>query len=388
MTGSAYLTGSYKGAPFGLSIVVPTKAGPFNLGNVIVRASVAVDPRTAELTVASDPLPQILDGIPLRLRKVNVTVDREGFIVNPTSCEAKQITATITGAPPREDQSEPVKSSSVASSFDVGGCAEVPFKPGFTASTSAKTSRAKGASLHVAIDYPGAGQANIQMVHVELPKALPSRLSTLQKACPEATFDANPASCPVASVVGKAIAHTPVLSVPLEGPAYFVSHGGAKFPELILVLQGQGVTIMLEGETFISKAGVTSSTFKTVPDAPVSSFELTLPEGKDSALAAPGNKLCSQKLLMPTTITAQSGKQITQKTKIKVTGCTKGKTRRLTRAQKLAKALKACKKKPKRKRAACKSNARKRYGKQGNVAKHSRAVKGDASSNKSGQHKR
>jgi hypothetical protein len=121
-------------------------------------------------------------------------------------------------------------------------------------------------------------------------------------------------------VVGTAVANTPVLPVALVGPAYFVSHGGAKFPELIIVLQGDGVTIDLAGETFISKAGVTSSTFNAVPDAPISSFELSLPTGPHSALAANAN-LCTSKLAMPTTITGQNGAVLTQATKIAVTGC-------------------------------------------------------------------
>ena len=130
--------------------------------------------------------------------------------------------------------------------------------------------------------------ANIRSVKVNLPKQLPSRLTTLQKACPEATFNADPASCPAGSRVGTAKAVTPVLPVSLNGPAYFVSHGGAKFPELIVVLQGDGVTVDLHGETFISKAGITSSTYRQVPDVPVTTFELKLPQGQ-SALAANGN---------------------------------------------------------------------------------------------------
>jgi hypothetical protein len=151
-----------------------------------------------------------------------------------------------------------------------------------------------------------------------------------------------------------------VLPVPLTGPVYFVSHGGEAFPSLIVVLQGYGVRIDLVGSTFISKAGITSSTFKTVPDAPVSTFQLTLPEGPYSALAANGN-LCTSKLAMPTTIEGQNGKLIKQSTKISVTGCAKTKSKSLTRAQKLAKALKACNEKPKKKRAACRTQARKRY---------------------------
>jgi hypothetical protein len=193
---------------------------------------------------------------------------------------------------------------------------------------------------------------------VDLPKQLPSRLTTLQKACTAAVFDANPAACPAASIVASAKAITPILPVPLEGPAYFVSHGNEAFPQLIPVLQGYGITIDLVGDTFISKAGITSSTFAHVPDAPVSSFELTLPQGKYSALTANAN-LCTVKggLKMPTEFVAQNGAVIHQSTPITVTGCPKAKTAAQLRAQKLAAALKAChKKKP------CRKQAYKRYG--------------------------
>jgi hypothetical protein len=175
-------------------------------------------------------------------------------------------------------------------------------------------------------------------VKVDLPKQLPSRLTTLQKACPDSVFNANPAACPATSRVGTAKAITPILPVPIEGPAYFVSHGGAKFPELIIVLQGYGVTIDLHGETFISKQGITSSTFAAVPDQPVTSFELTLPEGKYSALAANGN-LCKSKLAMPTEFLAQNGAVIHESTKIGVTGCPK-----VHKAKKRAKGKKGAKK--------------------------------------------
>jgi hypothetical protein len=169
-------------------------------------------------------------------------------------------------------------------------------------------------------DAPFGSQANIKSVKVDLPRQLPSRLTTLQKACTSAQFEANPAGCPADSIVGHAKALTPLIPVPLEGPAYFVSHGGAKFPELIIVLQGYGVTLDLHGETFISKAGITSSTFPAIPDAPVGSFELTLPEGTDSALAANGD-LCRSTLAMPTAFVAQNGEEIHESTPISVTGC-------------------------------------------------------------------
>jgi hypothetical protein len=160
-------------------------------------------------------------------------------------------------------------------------------------------------------------------VKVSLPKQLPSPLKTLQKACTEKAFAENPSSCPVASRVGEAHVSTPVLEGGLSGPAYFVSHGGAKYPELIIVLTGEdGVTVQVHGETFISKAGITSATFNTVPDVPFSGFELTLPQREYPAVTANGN-LCKGTLIMPTEFVGQNGVKITQNTKIAVTGCPK-----------------------------------------------------------------
>ncbi len=319
-----YLTGPYKGAPFGLSIVTHVIAGPFNLGTIVTRAKIEVDPTTAQITVTTDPLPQIVAGVPTDLRLVDAVIDRPGFMFNPTNCNPGSFSGTAWGTPP-PGVGGPGASAPIASHFQVGSCRSLEFKPGFKVTTSAKTSRANGASLHVALTYPQGSfgkDANIAKVKVDLPKQLPSRLTTLQKACTEQVFAANPASCPSASIVGHARAITPLLPVPLEGPAYFVSHGGAKFPELVIVLQGYGVTLDLHGETFINKAGITSSTFATVPDAPVGTFELTLPQGKYSALAANGN-LCKSKLIMPTAFTAQNGAVIHENTPIGVTGCPK-----------------------------------------------------------------
>ncbi|MGH2853877.1 MAG: hypothetical protein ACRDLF_06760 [Solirubrobacteraceae bacterium] len=333
--GRIYLTGSYKGAPFGLSIVVPTKAGPFDLGNVVVRSQIVVDPNTSALTVTSDPFPQILDGIPLRLRTANVTIDRPGFIFNPTNCAQQRISATIVGVQGA--------SANVSSPFAVSGCAGLHFGPKFTVSTSGRTSKANGASLDARLVFPtsAGAQSNIAHVRVELPKRLPSRLTTLQKACPEATFAANPANCPAPSAIGIAKTITPVLPVPLEGPVYFVSRGGAAFPNLVVVLQGYGVRVDLTATTFISKAGVTSSTFDSIPDVPVNSFELYLPQGPYSALAANGNLCTGSTLAMPTSFIAQDGARLEQNTKIAVTGCPKAKPARRAKARRARRASKA-----------------------------------------------
>jgi hypothetical protein len=321
-----YLTGGYKGAPYGLSIVVPLHVGPFTLQTQIVRAKIEVDPLTTQLTVTTDALPQIIDGVPADLRTINAVIDRPGFMFNPTGCEPSSFSGTATGT---EGASAPISSH-----FQMGSCRSLTFKPDFKVSTSGKTSRKDGASLDAKILYPtgelgdnqASGQSNIKSVKVDLPKQLPSRLTTLQKACTAATFEANPANCPADSRVGSATAVTPVLPVTLTGPAYFVSYGGAKFPELVVVLQGYGVTVDLHGETFISKAGITSSTFRQIPDVPITSFELKLPQGPFSALAANGN-LCTVKggLKMPTAFTGQNGAVIKQSTPVTVTGCPKHK---------------------------------------------------------------
>jgi hypothetical protein len=320
-----YLTAGYKGAPYGLSIVVPLVVGPFTLQTQIVRARIEVDPITTQLTVTTDPLPTIIDGIPADLRTINAVIDRPGFMFNPTGCEPSSFSGTAT--------SDQGATTPISSHFQMGSCRSLTFKPDFRVSTSGKTSRKDGASLDAKILYPtgalgnnqASSQSNVKMVKVDLPKQLPSRLTTLQKACPSATFEANPAGCPGDSKVGTATAITPVLPVTLTGPAYFVSYGGAKFPELVIVLQGYGVTVYLHGETFINKAGITSSTFRQVPDVPITSFELKLPEGPYSALAANGN-LCTTKLKMPTAFTGQNGATIKQTTPISVTGCSKHKT--------------------------------------------------------------
>jgi uncharacterized repeat protein (TIGR01451 family) len=355
VAGRAYLTGPYNGGPYGLSVVVPAIAGPFNFGNVVVRQSLRIDPLSAAVTDVSNPFPTILDvtgangllsGIPIKLRRVDVSIDRPGFTFNPTDCSKLQVGGTISGAQGA--------TSALATPFKVTNCATLKFTPKFSVSTSGKTSKADGASLTAKLTEPNeaqGSQANIAKVKVELPKQLPSRLTTLQKACTAAQFNTNPANCPSASKIGFATVRTPILAAPLSGPAIFVSHGGEAFPSLTIVLQGDNVTIDLVGTTFISKAGVTSTTFKTVPDTPFSSFALTLPEGKFSALAANGSLCNATKtvtvkkkvtvkvkgrkktetrkvkqtraapLQMPTEIIAQNGAVIHQVTPIGVTGC-------------------------------------------------------------------
>jgi uncharacterized repeat protein (TIGR01451 family) len=317
LKGSIYLTGPYNNGPFGEAVIVPAVAGPFNLGNVVVRGSIRIDPHTAQPTVVSDPFPQFVKqtGIPTDVKRIDVLLDRPGFTFNPTNCSELKATATLTGAQGA--------TANVSSRFQAAECERLAFKPKFTVTATGHPTRRAGAGLSVRISYPRGAEANLRAVRVRLPKQLPSRLTTLQKACPGRVFDANPANCPAASRVGVATVATPLLASTLSGPAYFVSHGIAKFPDLAFVLQGEGVTVVLTGETFINeKTNVTTTTFRGIPDTPVSAFALSLPQGPNSALAG-HLSLCGRHLTMPTLLDAQNGAVIHQSTRIAVTGCAK-----------------------------------------------------------------
>jgi hypothetical protein len=376
LAGQVYLTTGYDGAPFGLLVQTRALAGPFDLGMVNVRSRINVDRSTAAVTITTDPgprdevLPTTLKGVPVQLKRLAVSVDRPNFEFNPTNCDPTKIEGTLSGA---EGASQ-----SVSYPFQVQNCSSLPFHPTLTASTKGDATKANGASFTVKVTS-SPGQANIAKTKLVLPITLPARLTTIQKACLAATFEANPAACPEGSNIGSATVHTPVLKNPLTGPAYLVSHGNAAFPDVEFVLQGEGITLILDGQTDIKK-GVTTSTFNSVPDAPVTSFETTLPEGPHSALTSnvPESKrfsLCGAKLSMPTTITAQNGAVIQQQTKIPVLGCAAVKGAKFTRTQQLTKALKKCRKEfkhSKKKRASCERQARRRY----RVRKHAAKKKG------------
>jgi len=316
VTGHVYLTGPYEGAPVGLSIVVPVVVGPFDLGTVDVRAAIEVDPMSAALTIRSDPWPQSLDGVPLQIKTINVGIDREGFIVNPTSCNPMSVTATITSAQGA--------AAAVSSRFQAAGCPALRFAPKLTALTHARTSSKVGVYLHVKI-VAKAGEANIGKLKVDLPGRLALRLTTLQKACTAGVFDANPASCPAGSTVGTATVVTPLLRNDLTGPAYLVSNGHAAAPELEIMLRGDGVTLRVDGQTSVQK-GIVAAIFRSLPDVPLSTLDLVLAAGPRSLLvaklpASPRGSMCRQRLTIPIAITGQNGAVIKRAASIAVSGC-------------------------------------------------------------------
>jgi hypothetical protein len=365
--GQVFITGPYNGAPFGLSVVIPTKAGPFDFGNVVTRSTINVDQNTGAVTIGS-VLPTKVEtvrdphtgepakpGIPVQLKQIHVVVDRPEFEFNPTNCNPLTIEGSLQGAEGAI--------ANVTAPFQAQNCGSLPFAPKLTAFAGNSFSRVTGINFKVVVES-AFGQDNIGKSKLVIPEQLPSRLTTIQKACLDAVFKANPAGCPEGSNIGNAIVHTPVLKSALTGPAYLVSHGGAAFPDVEFVLQGEGILLILDGKTNIHN-GITTSTFEAVPDAPVDKFEAIFPAGPHSALTGYLPKevtsMCGQKLVIPTTLTAQNGIVIQKNTPVNIEGACVG-VKHATET-KLQAALKKCKKiKKKSKRVACEKAAHKKYG--------------------------
>jgi hypothetical protein len=277
-SGSAYLAGPYKGAPLSFAFITPAVAGPFDLGNVVVRAAVFVDPKTARVTVKTDPLPRILDGIPLGIRAITAQIDRPGFTLNPTSCEAKSIGANLGGSNGA--------GASPSTHFQVGDCGALGFKPSLKLSLSGETKRSGNPALKAVLTAPP-GQANIAATTVVLPTSEFIDNAHINNPCTRVQFAAN--ACPAKSILGTATAYTPLLDQPLTGPVYFRSNGGERdLPDIVADLGGQiHVTLVgfldsvpIEGT---EKARVRTR-FLNIPDAPVSRFVLSMQGGKKGLL--------------------------------------------------------------------------------------------------------
>lgn len=278
--GRAYLTGPYKGAPFGLSIVVPAKAGPFDLGNVIVRSALLVDRHTADITVQSDPLPTILQGIPLDVRDVRVSVDKPHFFVNPTSCAPKTIYGTFTSTEGWVTHAN--------SRFQVGWCGKLGLQPKMVLSVGAKHHTAAGSTtpLSTTLTMPR-GDTNLRYVKVSLPSTLNAHLDVIDHACTRAQFESGHCS---QAKAGSAVATTPLLRDPLRGNVYFVKNGHP-IPDLFVALRGQ-VAFDLIGRVSIPGGTRLATTFNLIPDVPITKFVLRLSAGSRGTLGAAVN-LCT-----------------------------------------------------------------------------------------------
>ncbi len=344
---AVYLAGPYKGAPFSLVIKVPAQAGPFDLGTVTVRAALYIDPTDARVTVKSDPLPQILDGIPLEYRKINVTIDRAGFIQSPTSCNPMQVTADVNGAPlggPVSVNSAGAGfttarglSARVSNRFQVGGCQELGFSPRLEMRLSGRGRTRSG-------DHPaltatltqGLGQAHLRSARVALPLSLALDPGNSQHVCPYAVAQAvhgGPVGCPADTVVGEARAVTPLLDHPLAGRVYLVQ--GVRFnrqhqairtlPSLLVALRGQ-IALDLRAQSAVDGAGRLVTTFGSIPDAAVSKFTLTINGGPRGILVitGTGESICTAAQTALVRLGAQSGKIQRLRPKLAAPACGKG----------------------------------------------------------------
>lgn len=302
--GTVSLTAGYKGGDFGLSIAVPAVAGPFDLGTVVVRSAIHVN-NDASLTIDTDPLPTILKGIPLQIRSIDLAMDRPGFMVNPTNCSPLEIRATAL--------STTGTSADAVAPFRVGDCAALPFAPKITASVSAGAS--DSAVLHVRVAQ-SPQQAHARTITVALPDSLSARLTSIQNACTPAQYAAD--ACPARTKVGEAQAVTPILNQPLSGPVWMVREG-TRIPMLWVRLGGQ-VDIELRGTVVITRKQTITSTFDNIPDVALTSFDLRLAGGENSALERV-TPLCASDLSMPTVSIGQNGKRSTATTIIAADGC-------------------------------------------------------------------
>jgi hypothetical protein len=295
--GSVYLAGPYKGAPLSSVVVTPAVAGPFDLGDVVVRAPLYVDPETAEVTAKSDPIPTILKGIPLKVRSVAINLDRPAFSLNPTSCNVMMATASIGGSSGA--------TAKPSNRFQVGGCDKLKFKPNLKISLRGATKHTGLPALKAVVTYPKQGAyANIQRAQVNLPHSEFLEQNNLNKTCTKPVLLEG--KCPKTTIYGKAKAWSPLLDAPLEGPVFLVGGYGYKLPALVAELNGQ-IRVLLKGKVDSGPNKGIRATFEMVPDAPVSRFVLEMKGGKKYGLLINSEGLCGKKQRANSIFRAQNG---------------------------------------------------------------------------------
>jgi hypothetical protein len=305
-----YLTGPYGGAPFGMVTVIHAVAGPYDLGNVIVRQALQIDPTDAHVTVASDPLPQIVEGIPLRLRELSLTVDRPGFMLNPTSCAPARVTADLT--------SDAGTAAAGAADLTFTGCDDLRFRPRLAVKLTGRRRalREGGHPGVVARLTQRKGHANLRQAAVTLPKSLALDPDNANGLCEYADAIQVDPNCPKGSIVGRARARTPILGTALKGPVYFAKNvrttsTGATvrtLPMLVIPLRGEGVRLNIRGTTAVSSRSKLVTTFGGIPDAPVARFDLRILGGKRGILVATRG-VCGRPRAAKLALEAHSGKR-------------------------------------------------------------------------------
>jgi hypothetical protein len=298
---AVYLAGPYKGAPYSVVSVVPAQAGPFDLGTVVSRAAINVDPNTALATITTDPLPQILEGVPVTYRTIHVEVDRPEFTLNPTNCGAKEIAATITAS--NGQVAEPT------AGFQATNCAKLGYSPKLKLRLKGSTKRSGTPALKAVLTQP-ASQANTAGATVILPSSEFIDQSHINNPCTRVQFNEN--ACPPSSILGTVRAITPLLDQPLEGPVYFRSNGGEReLPDIVADLKGSIHITLVGFIDSVQKKGTEISRvrtrFQNVPDAPVTKFVMSLYGGKKGLIENHVN-LCQGKHRAKLIFKGQNGK--------------------------------------------------------------------------------
>jgi hypothetical protein len=315
LTGNAYLAGPYKGAPLSMAVVTPAVAGPFDLGTVVVRVALNVDPATAQVNAVSDPIPHVFGGVKLDIRSIDLSLNRNQFTVNPTNCAAGATAGTISGGGSNPTNAANWSSYAVSAPFQATGCKSLGFKPTLNARISGPTTRAKNPQIRVVVKSK-AGQANIARTALSLPHSLFLDQSHIKTVCTRVQLAAQ--QCPKNSVYGHASASSPLLAKKLSGPVYLVS-SKHKLPDLLVNLKGQ-INIQLDGVISSSHGGL-KTVFNGLPDVALKSFVLNMQGGKKSLLQNSTN-LCKSRQQAILNMKAQNGKTMkTNQLRLNVTGC-------------------------------------------------------------------
>ncbi len=299
MTGKVYLAGPYKGAPLSLAVITPAVAGPFDLGTVVVRTALHVDPSTTQITAQTDPIPHILQGIPLDVRSISVRLDHSGWGLNPTSCDPFSFDGTL--------QSVLGGSSSLSNRFQVGDCARLGFKPKLQLSLKGKTKRTAFPALH-AVYTPKEGDANLKSLVLRFPRSEFIEQGHFRTICTRVQWAAGAgggSECPEGSVYGKIKATTPLLDNPLEGSVYLRS-SDHNLPDVVFALKGQvdaEVSVRIDSV----KGGLRAS-IEDAPDVPISKVTLDM-QGGQKGLFVNSRDICAHAYKASVALGAQSGKE-------------------------------------------------------------------------------
>jgi hypothetical protein len=315
LSGTAYLAGPYKGAPLSMAIITPAVSGPFDLGTVVVRVALNVNPATAQVNAVSDPIPNVFGGVKLDVRSIDVKLDRYKFMLNPTNCAAGATAGTLSGGGSNPAQESAWSSYAVSAAFQATSCNKLAFKPTFHARISGPTTRAKNPQIRVVVQAK-AGQANIARTALNLPHSLFLDQGHIKTNCTRVQLAAQ--ACPQNSIYGYAEASSPLLKQKLKGPVYLVS-SKHKLPDLLADLKGQ-INIQLDGVISSSHGGL-KTVFNETPDVPLKSFTLNMKGGEKSLLQNSEN-LCKKSQLAVLNMKGQNGKTVkNNKFRLNIASC-------------------------------------------------------------------